>query len=783
MASKTRHRTGISDPTGPQFKTSDVAIVNDRTVTGFALDPEALESRFTVEILLDGQVKATAYADMFVPELHARGIGDGCYGFAIDLDRDLVSTAQTLEARRANVGTPVGRPIELATIGQRNAVHPNCSLQWLGGLRFVGWIDTTAEKILEAVVDGEKVAQVRATGWTHLEDENKRHRNVRAFDFHLPERLADGSVHELRLHDDTGEFAFPPTNCVAFPGGLAATLELVGEHGEQLLGSLYDLFVPASLPLTEYAAWRDRFPVRTPECSDLELAIIIAGTAGADRTLATIEGQTHANWTAAVIDGPALALDPDALAEFLDEAEGRSAVHVFVVAGTLLHSSTLARIAQAFDTHQDASILYGDLDVIADDGTLWPIAFPAFDYERLLEQGYCSHLFALRRHEIVHIRRSRAESLYRAFNSMFDRDDRPARHILHLPGSLATLPKVDRRLATSLLTSATEAHLNERGVSSSVKPSTGALFPAVKVQRAISRQKTTIVIPTRDRLPLLRACIESIRPAIDRSRADVLIVDNDSRERETLSYLEELAGEGIGVLRVEGVFNFARLNNRAAAMLDSDILCLLNNDVEATSDDWLEEMLSRLAEPDVGAVGSLLSWPGGMVQHGGVVLGVNFGAGHAFTGRDLDSPGYLDLLRVAHECSAVTAACLMTRRQDYLRVGGMDENYFPVAFNDVDYCLKLRETGKRIVFTPHARLIHAESSSRGRDEKAEHRGRFERELEMLRARWGSFLAEDPSYSPELSRDGIPYSALAWPPGSRKPRSNFRPNARDLSLLC
>ena len=206
-------------------------------------------------------------------------------------------------------------------------------------------------------------------------------------------------------------------------------------------------------------------------------------------------------------------------------------------------------------------------------------------------------------------------------------------------------------------------------------------------------------------------------PRVERCRADILVVDNDSAHPETLGFLSDLPRRGIRTLRIEGPFNFARLNNQAAATLDSDILCLLNNDIEASSDDWLEEMLTRLGEPDVGAVGALLTWPGGVVQHGGVVLGMNFSAAHAFTDRFSDDPGFLDQLLVAHECSAVTAACLATRRSDYLAVGGMDEARFAVAFNDVDYCLRLREAGKRIVLTPYAKLIHAESVSRGSDNK------------------------------------------------------------------
>ena len=163
------------------------------------------------------------------------------------------------------------------------------------------------------------------------------------------------------------------------------------------------------------------------------------------------------------------------------------------------------------------------------------------------------------------------------------------------------------------------------------------------------------------------------------------------------------------MVRVPGTFNFARLNNLAAEAANTELLCLLNNDVKALDDGWLDEMLSRIGEPDVGAVGALLLWPSGVVQHGGVVLGTSFAADHAFKDRMDGDPGYGDLLRVAHECSSVTAACLVTRRQDYLDVGGMDEVRFPVNFNDVDYCLKLRARGQRIVFTPHAKLLHLES--------------------------------------------------------------------------
>lgn len=180
-------------------------------------------------------------------------------------------------------------------------------------------------------------------------------------------------------------------------------------------------------------------------------------------------------------------------------------------------------------------------------------------------------------------------------------------------------------------------------------------------------------------------------------------------------------------------------------------------------------MTPSTTDDDVGAVGALLLWPSGVVQHGGVVLGPNFAAAHAFNDRMDGDAGYGDLLRAAHECSAVTAACLLTRRRDFIDLGGMDEFRFPVNFNDVDYCLKLRAAGKRIVFTPHAKLLHRESASRGKDKDTDRKARFERELHNLRARWADVLAADPFYNPVLSLDPIPFSALAWPLRSMEPR--------------
>ncbi len=257
----------------------------------------------------------------------------------------------------------------------------------------------------------------------------------------------------------------------------------------------------------------------------------------------------------------------------------------------------------------------------------------------------------------------------------------------------------------------------------------------------------------------------------------MIVLDNDSSDPATLAYFEQAAQRGVRLIRIGGPFNFAKIVNKGASIATGQFLLLLNNDVEALGPGWLDEMLGRIAEPDVGAVGATLVWPSGVVQHGGVVLGPGFDASHAFNDRIDGDPGYADLLRAAHEVSAVTAACLLTDRSLFLDVGGFDGMHFPVNYNDVDYCLKLRARGLRVVQTPYAKLLHRQSASRGLDLRADQHERLQREVRNLRAAWGDVLLSDPYYSPLLSLDNIPFTGLAWPPRPARPRQNFSAPAR------
>ncbi len=266
-----------------------------------------------------------------------------------------------------------------------------------------------------------------------------------------------------------------------------------------------------------------------------------------------------------------------------------------------------------------------------------------------------------------------------------------------------------------------------------------------------SRPLVSIIVPTRNRLEHLRPCVESLLGKTTYREFELVVVDNQSGDPATLTYLEAIARrEPVRVLGYAHPFNFSAINNFAARKARGEFVCLLNNDTEVISEDWLEEMVSRLLQPRVGAVGAKLYFPDGRVQHGGDTVGPGGCANHLHHLLPEDGLGYLHRAVLAQDLSAVTGACLMTRRALYLSLGGLNETDLPVAFNDVDYCLRLREAGWRVVWTPYATLYHHESVSRGRDESPEKRARAEKEVAYMIRRWGHVMRHDPFYNPNLS---------------------------------
>ena len=260
---------------------------------------------------------------------------------------------------------------------------------------------------------------------------------------------------------------------------------------------------------------------------------------------------------------------------------------------------------------------------------------------------------------------------------------------------------------------ALEAHLARMNLEAKVEE--GPLPGSFHIRYAIEGEPlVSILLPTRNRLDLLKPCLTSLIEITGYTHCEVLVIDNGSDEPETLDYLralEDLGSPHLRVLRKPGPFNYAAPINAAAAEAKGEYLLLLNNDTQVIHPEWLEEMLGLAQRPEVGAVGAKLFREDGLVQHAGVLLGMGAAAGHIM-GMAADDPGHFGQAVLPQAMSAVTAACLLTRKRDYLVVGGMDAERFPIDYNDVDYCLKLAERGLKVLWTPHARLIHLAGASR-----------------------------------------------------------------------
>lgn len=269
----------------------------------------------------------------------------------------------------------------------------------------------------------------------------------------------------------------------------------------------------------------------------------------------------------------------------------------------------------------------------------------------------------------------------------------------------------------------------------------------------------SIIIPNKDHISDLEVCINSIYNKSTYKNFEILIIENNSEDKETFEYYEKIQNKhnNLKVIYYKDKFNYSRINNFGVKHCTGEYILLLNNDVEVLVDNWLEEMLMFAQREDVGAVGCKLYYPNDTIQHAGVIVGLGGVAGHSHKNYDRDSSGYMFRLNVAQNMSACTAACLMIRKSIFEEVNGFDEK-FEVAFNDIDLCLKIRKIGKLIIYTPYSELYHYESISRGNEDTPEKIKRFQGEIKRFKDKWGDFLTSgDPYYNSNLTLDREDFS--------------------------
>ncbi|BDE07673.1 hypothetical protein WPS_29490 [Vulcanimicrobium alpinum] len=485
-------------------------------------------------------------------------------------------------------------------------------------------------------------------------------------------------------------------------------------------------------------------------------------TDGVRATLRSLSDQVYERWSARVL------VDDGAEAESAEELRALAQTDArivlvppggdrfgdAVVVGALgphdrLEPHALFEFALALQ--DGADVVYCDEDTLDERGVPSdPWMKPDWSPETLLTRDYVGALAMMRRDLLDRAGGVRdvfeSARWYEALLRVSEQTDR----IVHVPQVLCHRNERNRcEPADQAL--AVEVALRRRGEDAALDAVSGG----VEVRFAVpGGERVCIVIPTRDRADLLEPCLASVFERTAYREFEVVVVDNGSHEEATHALFgawKVREPERFRVLRDASPFNYSRLNNEAVGATDAEFVVLLNNDTEVASSEWLEAMLGQARRSAIGAVGALLMYDDGTVQHGGVVLGILGLAGHAHRFLPATSAGYHGALQFDTNYLAVTGACLMVERRKYWEVGGLDET-LAVSYNDVDFCLKLHRVGYRNVFVPRARLYHYESKSRGGDDTPTKVARAMEEVEAIRTRWPEFARRDPYYNPNLTAD-------------------------------
>lgn len=421
----------------------------------------------------------------------------------------------------------------------------------------------------------------------------------------------------------------------------------------------------------------------------------------------------------------------------------------------VLEPDALFQHVKWLQDHRDADLVYSDEDKLTEEGLDSPIFKPDWSPDYFLSCNYICHFTLVRADVLEQVGGFRSEfdgaQDYDLFLRVIERTtriDHVPRVLYHWRRSRASTADNIRRKPGSLETGrlALEAHLERQAARGHVTVDWRTHAYWIKRDLAEPRP-VSIIIPVRDRVELLARCLDSITRETTYAPYEIVIVDNDSQTEEARAYLSGLKHR---VLNYSGPFNYSAINNFAAEQTDSPWLLFLNNDTEVIDGDWLTTMAEHIQRPEVGAVGPRLLYPDDTVQHGGIVVGVGGIAEHAFRGFPAEAPGVCRQLQVTRNYSAVTGACLLTRRDVFNKVHGFDEERLPVTFNDVDLCLKIRRAGYLVVYTPFARLYHHESGTRRRTVEPMETG-------VMRERWAAVLDDDPYYNPNLSRERADFS--------------------------
>lgn len=442
---------------------------------------------------------------------------------------------------------------------------------------------------------------------------------------------------------------------------------------------------------------------------------------------------------------------------------------VFMDHDDMLTEHALFECAAVINKTPEADVIYSDEDKMSMDGHKFfqPHFKPDFNLDLLCTVNYICHLFVAKRELVEKVGMLRSEFDGAQDYDFIFRCTEEAERICHIPkimyhwrcheDSTAENPE-SKQYAFDAGRRAIEAHYQRKGIHAEVE--NGEFLGLYRTKYILDEKPLiSIIIPNKDHIDDLDRCVQSILKKSAYPNYEFVIVENNSTEDETFAYYEKLQKEceKVHVCRYAGPFNYSKINNFGVSHAAGEYLLLLNNDTEMINEDCLEEMLGYCSRSDVGAVGARLYYEDNTIQHAGVVIGFGGIAGHCFVQQPRGNTGYCHRIICAQDYSAVTAACMMVKRSVFEEVGGLTEE-LAVAFNDIDFCMKVRQKGYLIVYNPYAELYHYESKSRGLEDTPEKLERFHNEIRIFETRWPEIMKNgDPYYNPNLSLETQDFS--------------------------
>lgn len=753
---------------------------SDGYLSGWVYDAARLQERVVVEIHGDDYPLALIRAQFWLPQVQS--IGDGCYGFRVALPVSKLRDVSRLRAKVANSEFWLNGAMYLNQAQSRPTATLLGSVANSRGLKLSGWAWNPARPdqaiSLSICVDDKLVGKVRAdqrrADLIDMGLGDGRH----GFNYTLPLAYADGHGHEVRVLNEQGQnLPGSPLTVATAPQLLEQCVEadtvLLPEQRRLLAKQFlkYRDYLPMSVDYAAYPDWApcfQRAEIQTPLDCQQHLLIVVFGHGDLQKTLDSLSSQSWRRFEV-LAQGQGNASDPRLTV--VDRRAWRATIRhklnqhdgllSFIEAGDTLPESALARISSVF-ADPAVKMAYSDCLLHYRPSAIEPWFKPNWDLNLFLSQDLLQHLFAVRS-GLLPLDSAWLEHPecwpWLAVRALAEQE-RSASAIKHLPEVLyhrfqaGRSPVLDGVVAECLPAIAPGSRIETKIADNA--------FRVIRWRQPENWPTVSLIIPTRDHRILLEKCIQSLKYT-DYPGLEIIVVDNDSQDKATLKYLSQLKKAGVRVIPYPHRFNYSAINNHAVTLATGEIIGLINDDIEAIHVDWLKNMVTQLLRPSIGAVGAKLLWPNGMVQHGGVLLGLHGLAGHIGNLWEESDLGYFGYNQLIREVSAVTAACLICRKADYLALGGLDAQAFPVAFNDVDFCLRLGESGKKILWTPDARLWHAESASRGKDDNPAKQARLEKEKSALRSRWANRLFFDPFYNINLNLDRYSHDGLAFPP--------------------